>query len=373
MTLASGLILALACAGQARGAKFRGTAPSEDAIWTSTRAGLTKLGAPPLLQPGQFVHGGHEIRGASASSDLKAGSAVLEIPSWFALSTSSALAKEIFGEATLEDPRETDADGGSRVTGFLKLAAALAVERQLGDKSPWVAYLSHAPSLADFSSFHPLFASKELLNTFAALPVADHVRQNQDLLNQDWDSWKSFAASTNNTHAKRAAIQAVTRDDLNWALAVVVTHGFGDGPELPAALEPLAEDVNMDVPAKANVAWSRDSIGRGRETFQLFTTKPVKKGEELIANYADTDNEALFSHWGVFLSGNQKLVPPLETTKCGNTALKLRARPGWQEPPKAAAGVERKCIPPKGEAQPALFCSFLGLAREYCRGKGGFP
>lgn len=155
-----------------------------------------------------------------------------------------------------------------------------------------------------------------------------------------------------------------------------------------AALEPLAEDVNTEVPELQNTAWDRVPAPSGGEVFRLFTTRPVRAGEELLEGYAsarDADNERMFTHWGMVLEDNPTRLKALDVEPCRTLAATLRKNLSSSSPapalldrrfsrrPSRQERSVRACRPPSEEKQAGIFCAFLNLAREYCRADLSFP
>lgn len=307
------------------------------------------------VKPGIFKHAEIEERGLMASADIVQGARILEVPELLVMSAVHPALRRFYGDVKLRDPDTT-----FRLVGFL------ASQRRLGSASPWFRYVAHLPRLRDLKSSHPLWARQALLHRFAPLPVTHTVQKYQRMLKMDWKVWQAFAEKAprlwaadevvpENVRNLREVVQNVTQGDLQWAFTIVLTRGFGTPHG--TALAPMADDLNTDVPMKQNARWRAAASGH----MEVFATKPIKKGEELIAGYATSprDNEAFASTWGFALEGNREKAPSLSFEDCAKLTEGVKRKPLTKQK-------EGDCGAPEGETQVGVFCTLLKLAREHC-------
>lgn len=305
-----------------------------------------------------FSHAGRTIRGLSAARRLRAGENILEIPSQLVLSAKHRTLQSLYAER----------DKKVQLGQAWQLAGFLAAEAQLGESSPWARYLEHLPKLDEFKEWHPLWASKYLITSFQQLPLTQLVAKYQHSMRKEWKEWKAFMRHARRTWKEEGTVSAslkslrlaaanVTRDDFAWAFTVVLTRGFNDGRG--AALVPVADDLNTDVPKHLNVHLSRREDGR----FEVVTKRAVDVGDELLMAYVGQaqDNEGLEGAWGFSLGAeNSERVSALDFQKCRKLedSVKKRLPQGRGDP--------TTCAPSPKEPQPRILCALAALAREHC-------
>jgi len=337
---------------------------------------LRGAGSPVRFQPASFNYDGVRERGVAATQDLPAGAELATMPAKLAMTAEGSEGRKLFGKLPPGSPLADVRVDGDHMGGLLRLAALLAVEQRMGSVSPWHTYLSHVPSVQEFRRFHPLFASEALLRRFEVLPAAVKIRQERATLVEGWNVWQAFAkkrpAAANNAEdaAMSKAVAEVNGMDFSWALAVIRTRSFkfGSGAGSYVALEPLLDDINAGTPKTENVEW-----GGSAENIEVRAKRAVSAGEELLVEYAHADNAELVAHWGLYLPGNPRLVPPLPIEACESLVTKLTGKKPALVAQQGVTKPQRPCKAPKGEAQPALFCAMLNLSRESCRSYQGFP
>eukprot|EP00746_Dinoflagellata_sp_MGD_P086210 gnl/MRDRNA2_/MRDRNA2_34103_c0_seq1.p1 gnl/MRDRNA2_/MRDRNA2_34103_c0~~gnl/MRDRNA2_/MRDRNA2_34103_c0_seq1.p1 ORF type:complete len:635 (-),score=137.41 gnl/MRDRNA2_/MRDRNA2_34103_c0_seq1:114-2018(-) len=323
--------------------------------WESFR---TRVKGSAHLQNGEFLHGGFKIRGLSAVSAMKAGTEVLRVPAALVMSKANPALQNFFTGLSFKESSDPT----------WKLVSFVAAERRLGDRSQWGPYLAHLPKLSDFKAFHPLWASEDLLQLFAPLPVLHDVREYRRRARTQWREWQSFslvlkqkladgAKTDQQTEALRKAALRMTEEDIQWAFTVVLTRGFGT-PQ-GSALAPVADDLNTDSPFKLNVQWHGQEDG----SVMLATTASVSKGDELLTSYSagPRNNDDFASSFGFALANNADTVGKLAPRACNSMAKDVKSRYG-------SKGLEHsdRCMAPKTERQPAVFCTLLALAKEHC-------
>lgn len=310
------------------------------------------------LQNSEFLHDGFKIRGLSAVSSMEAGMEILRVPAGLVLSKANPALQNFYSGIAFEEPSDPT----------WKLVSFLAAQKRLGARSPWGPYVAHLPKLSDFRVFHPLWASEDLLQLFAPLPLLHNVREYRRRVRTEWREWQSFShvlekkladgtKSDPQTEALRKAALGMTEDDIQWAFSVVLTRGFGT-PQ-GSALAPVADDLNTDNPFKLNVQWHGQQDG----SVQLKTTASVSKGDELLTSYSAglRNNDDFASSFGFALRHNADVVGRLAPRACTSMAKAVKSRYGAEGPKDT-----EKCTPPASEQQPAVFCTLLALAKEHC-------
>lgn len=310
------------------------------------------------LRNGEFLHGGILIRGLSAVSSMKTATEVLRVPAELVLSKDNPAVQKFYSDLDWEE-------GGDPTW---KLVAFLAASKRLGDQSRWAPYLAHLPKLHDFESFHPVWASEDLLHLFAPLPLLHDVREYRRRARTEWRQYEDFSQaleqrladglkSDEQTEALRKAALDVNEEDIRWAFTVVLTRGFGT-PQ-GSALAPVADDLNTDSPFKLNVQWHGQQDG----SLQLVTTASVSKGDELLTSYSAglRNNDEFAASFGFALANNADEVATLAPRVCASMATAVKSRYGSKTPSHS-----KKCVPPQAERQPAVFCTLLALAKEHC-------
>lgn len=366
-----------------------------DSMWSNLLAKLKAEGKQANLVPGLFNHSGVMLRGAAASQDLKPGDVVLSLPESLSMSVESSEGVALFGKQSRKTPlKDSEEDD---VPGWLRLTTLLATEWHLGESSPWHEYIAHLPTLTEFRSFLPLFASDDLLKRFASLPLVQHVASYHTWIEEDWERWSAFIKNdvqvapldSQDSRKVREAALKVTEDDLSWAFACVLTRAFSLAPTLPIVLEPLADDLNMaetQPQDKNNIHWFRQwGTHSDDPVFELRATKAVKAGSELLESYGDNDNDGLVAQWGFQLPGRSEDVEVLPAKDCESLASTIKASKMKSLPQakgrrsKAAWGTNvmparlSDCAPLAAEQQPAIFCALVRLARQHCRMHDDFP
>lgn len=320
------------------------------------------------VQTASFVHDGISVRGVAASKDLKKGDTVLEVQADLTLSKENSALRRFFGNVKMEDPDST-----------WRLVSFVALEKKLGAQSPWAMFFQHLPSADFFKQNHPLWGEKALLEKFAPLPMLHEVHKYQKMFKEDWRIWKRFVKAVDQKpelfvaekglppHVRllRQAVDNVTKDDLFWAFTVVLTRGFSTAHG--TALAPVADDFNTDLAVQQNAQWHAEPGG----ALKIFTTHDVKKGQEILLNYAGKpiDNEKFAAVWGFVFMKNNVGVSKLAFEDCQALddrlvwkAKKTMLRTGYANPTQKFGN----CVAPASEKQPGIYCTLMELVKEHC-------
>lgn len=264
-----------------------------------------------LVRIQSFNHGGFQVRGVAAAKDLPANTTVISAPRSGQLGRTSRSVSEFFGPW---------APGDDSTSGW-RLVCTLAVERALGERSIWYPYIKHLPSFSDFQNGQLLFARTEVLHQFAALDAVQKVSQLRSWLEADivaWGHWMNITSpdwrngTDESAHVRdmRLISTDVSREDIEWAFAVLTTRAFKK-PSVGPILVPLVDDINTDVVSRRNAEWVENG-----EKFEVRTTRGVVAGEELLMRYtSENDNGQYAAEWGFLLNG----VPAqrLSASSCG--------------------------------------------------------
>ncbi|CAE7313683.1 SETD3 [Symbiodinium natans] len=198
-----------------------------------------------------------------------------------------------------------------------ELAVELALEKHRmlsGLDSFWSPWIRLLPQKADLQQYHIAYASQEVLDAFAELPVVARTRAWHRSLAQRWDA---EAQSWQQQRAAEMGLGELTYDDFLWASTVVKTRVYLPPPMY--CFMPLADMMNTEPNPNMDVYDSLETdASNGTEYYGILVRDDchVCAGQELTQAYRPVDNSERLFRGGFILENNPVPVTRLPAESC---------------------------------------------------------
>merc|ERR1719162_1889134 len=225
-----------------------------------------------------FQHGAAKIRGLASNASLASGTMVMQIPEKLMIRRSNAT--EALGETlaqSLDDTMVKAAVKSKADYASAALAVFLAAEHLAGAESLWAPYLASLPTLSEYESYHPMFASESLLAHFDGLPMVEKIRHEKHLLQEAWRIWQDSSSS------KSTRLQKVDWDSFLLAYGWMMSHAVRGN------MVPIFDLLNSAIPTQDRNTKAVGCIKRVDMLgyFEARTSCDVRANSELLNLYTD--------------------------------------------------------------------------------------
>lgn len=241
-------------------------------------------------------HGGFDIRSVVSTQEISDVTTLLTVPRDITIELGK---HPEFNEAPLRDlPGCSTFDDGHLED--IKLAGVIASEAQKGSQSRYSTYLQQLPTLADYRSFHPRFMEAPLQKDFAALPIVDSAKKQQEIDAKTkvcFLEWRQMPGSVAATIQWEEELLGLTQ--IQNRMISAVDENFKE----MHFMIPGIDLMNTD-PRRVNTQWQKVNLPEQGEVFAL-SGYAIEPGHEVMVDYcSDCDNQAMLLTWGVYLEDN---------------------------------------------------------------------
>lgn len=229
-----------------------------------------------------FNKSGHLVRGLAAAQKLQWGEIIIRIPEKLILT--------MHHPDVIASPFHQATGGLMRRFGLpFSLILFLAAERRRileGGNSFWAPYIKSLETPEELATFHPLYASAELTQSFKALPAMAKLTEAQHAIQEEWNKHHQEWARL----AHDYVVEELTFEDFKWAIVSAKIRVFGISwgshgytkYDQGYALVPIADLANHDF--DNNLEWF-DELKGDSLMWQEKLERTVRSGKELTHIY----------------------------------------------------------------------------------------
>ncbi|XP_038622224.1 SET domain-containing protein 4 [Tachyglossus aculeatus] len=242
------------------------------------------------LRPARFPGTG---RGLMATKSLKAGEMIISLPEACLLTTDTVLRSPLGDYIWKWRPP---------VSPLLALCTFLVAERRAGARSPWQAYLGVLPRAYTC----PVGLDAAVLGLLPR-PLERRAREQRAAVRELWAASGPFFSSLQPLFSEDVE-QVFTQDALAWAWCTLNTRTvymeraqrgcFSPGADV-YALAPYLDLLNHGSGAQVEAAFNQET-----RCYEIRTSSPCRKYEEVLICYGPHDNRRLLLEYGFVCSNN---------------------------------------------------------------------